>query len=621
MVPPDKGKDVIQSALGYPPTWSGKIGADTAVELTSNAKDGDLGEGGELLCRICGPFNGKETYVPGGRGQQNPVAVKPARHPCFLNWYMPRRDGFGILEVRVDWKSQLETLLQIPKPGFRNARSRQKCFIVAGGAEYRSAGGRFSVVLRGTTKLPDQDGGRAAFLWLLAAGVPREGNLVALAAPRRSDDDDEVVSGFEVRAVRMWRRTFWLPNSAPITDEDLHMANGFRHALRQFQRRKPHRLAGTWRGSNGETIILDCVDMEASLQEEEGEVLRVCGLSRSMFLVGGPLRWVLQEHNGHELLSGTAESDGQLCWTDETSWTRREDSSASTYARQSGSEYEQQPLLSLVAADIVEDLRHAADELLEYSRGDESVSSAGGKACSRRWPARLVPLRQIVAENDLRVSKKMRPKPSNLELLDLGLVERYVNNLRAQLTEADAETDDEGMGVDCDEEDDDDQDDEADAEVDVSQQTVHEEFMWRLADKESWTLSETRQVCFVESAIALPPEAMCVDCEQVGKVFSKSQASRHPDDRRCKDCIAKALTFMSGQNRCTFRDASTALAAPPQMFATCSVCKTQLTKENISTSQRAKAPSRRKCNACVIKPGSALIADATPVPPPPLAPP
>merc|ERR1712048_582405 len=79
-----------------------------------------------------------------------------------------------------------------------------------------------------------------------------------------------------------------------------------------------------------------------------------------------------------------------------------------------------------------------------------------------------------------------------------------------------------------------------DMPVNIIQDALDEEFMWRLSEKEDWSASESRNLTFVESAIALPRTAQCVDCEQTDRPFSKTQLARHPDERRCRICIAKA---------------------------------------------------------------------------------
>ncbi|CAK0808001.1 unnamed protein product [Prorocentrum cordatum] len=168
----EKAKKVVQAACGTTAVWAwepkGEIGADAEGRREESCFTGiKTREQFELLSRICGPFNGKQTDV-GTLGSR--VKTRPPRHPCSLLWLMPRRDGQDMTEVRVNWKSQAETLLHVPKRGERNAYvtgllpqglqqwpstlaaksqedcaralgvpadSRPKKFLVAAGGEYR----------------------------------------------------------------------------------------------------------------------------------------------------------------------------------------------------------------------------------------------------------------------------------------------------------------------------------------------------------------------------------------------------------------------------------------------------------------------------------------------------
>ena len=111
--------------------------------------------------------------------------------------------------------------------------------------EHGTQGGRRSQVLRGSALLPGHDGGRTALTWLLAAGIPGASKCVALVAPCAKGS-----SSFEMRGIRMWEKTFRLPASAPITEDDLMAANEFRRALGEFQ---------SWRKDivNGEAVPCD----------------------------------------------------------------------------------------------------------------------------------------------------------------------------------------------------------------------------------------------------------------------------------------------------------------------------------------------------------------------------
>jgi len=477
----------------------------------------DMDGGAQTLCRICGPFNGKETFLSTRENQRTPV--KPPRHPCFLNWYMPRRDGRGVLEVRVGWKSQAETLICIP-PGKRVCRPKH--FLVASGAEYQSVGGRRSILLRGITVLPDRDQGRSAALWLLAGGVPREFKNVVLAAP--------TVEGFEVRALRLWQRTFWFSKEDPVTNGDLQAVNDFRHSMLELRRRTPHRLAGTWSDGSGSLLHIESVAGAA-------EVLTVTG-AHELTMSSDGRRWCAAGEVVCE------EREEQLLWCDGSVWSMDE-----------------VRLLGMVANGTVCSVRKAAQHILDITDPD---SERGGAA---RWPARLVPLH---CQND-----------DFLAPFDLEGVQRHMVTFSSRLQESDVLSD--GEDEDCCADDDDDT-------PDISQESVNEEFMWRLAEQRDWSPRDSRQITFVESAIALPPTPICVECEKQGQVFSKSQLSRHPDERRCEECVTKTLS-------CVYRPAGDAVSLP--QGPTCSVCKEKLTKQNCSNSQRQKAPTRRKCNYCI----------------------
>merc|ERR1712166_146907 len=118
--------------------------------------------------------------------------------------------------------------------------------------------------------------------------------------------------------------------------------------------------------------------------------------------------------------------------------------------------------------------------------------------------------------------------------------------------------------------------------------------MWRLAHDMTWGPAESRSLVLVESALAFPSTAVCVECEEEGKQFSKSQLARHPDERRCRDCVERTLSAVYRPSATAAQSAS----ALPQVMV-CSVCKVQLTKQISSASQRQKIPSKRKCNSCV----------------------
>lgn len=592
--------------------WAVARDEDCCIGL-AGGDEGRMSEGAEFLFRICGPFNGKETFVY-TQGTRH-AAVRPPRHPCQHNWYMPRRDGLGMLEVRVSWKSQAETLLHVPRPGDRGAKCRPKRLLVASGGEYHTVGGRRSVMLRGVTLLPTEDGGRSALLWLLAAGVPREGKLVALAAPVGSLDP---FSGdFEIRALRLWQRTLCLHPAEPITGGDLRTVNEFRTALLELQRRRPHRLAGLWRDGGGHEWTLECLTAPKAVEGTEDAE----GPAEELILSGGPpgsrrvgarlrcrrgdSRWWLELAEGAAAAEPcSAEESGggvELSWADGSTWVRQEGRGSDA------------PLLAALGKGAVQRLAAAAQALFGITAGEQQAASAvpfgrtirRGMAGShrplgqRRWPARLVPLH---------VAQGLGQGAPHLAPFNLGTVEAQLAAFAGRLTAEDAEGSENGH---------DDDDEPNDEDFDVSQEGVNEEYTWQLAEEEDWSPATSRKLCFVESALALPPTPFCVDCEQEGKSFSKLQLHRHPDERRCKDCIAKSMNsvYRPSSGDGVALAAAPSNAPPPSVVrvaalpayagvstsqvAVCSVCRLQLTKETCSTSQRQKAPTKRRCNSCV----------------------
>jgi len=202
---------------------------------------------------------------------------------------------------------------------------------------------------------------------------------------------------------------------------------------------------------------------------------------------------------------------------------------------------------------------------------------------------------------------------------DLEVVEAAMADFRAKLSDGDVEDDQDDAGAFCA-----DSDEDSDSEVDVSQEGVDEDFMWRLAEDPSFGPNEARSMVFVESALAMPRTAVCAECEMEGVRFSKSQLAKHPDDRRCEACVQKsmsavyrpaahhtlgAVVVVAAQNApvaAVLRaGALPAWNGVGVSVATCSVCAMQLTKENCSSSQRTKAPSRRRCLKCVGASGTA----------------
>lgn len=567
----------------------------------------------ELLHRICGPFRGKETFVPRG-------FVRPPRHPCRLNWYMPRRDGYGMLEVRVNWKSQAETLLHVPQYGDRKARSRPKRILIASGGEYQSGGGRRGVMLRGSTVLPTGDGGRAAMLWLLSAGVPREGDFVALAAPQYFHHQPPSRE-YEVRALRLWERTFWLKPDEYITSGDLKVVNTFRHNFLEMQRRRPHRLAGLWANDDGDTeeYLIESLAPPSrptgSATATKVEILEVStryGSTPVGTLRGqhGSTRWYFTPWDASATTGFQTTPAGEELSADEFEGDLRF-SNGGLWLRHDKLGTDGSPLLGQICETSLKNVRDAAKTLFNNTAEAMQSRSDDHNDVAKRpqWPGRLVPFKVMPQHGH--GTPHMAP-------FDVFKVEDYLTNFAAKLTPDDLE----GVSERNDGEDQDDVCSESDdANFDVSQQRVDENYMWNLAEETDWKPVISRSLCFVESAIALPKVATCSECEEEGKVFSKSQLAKHPDDRKCKDCVGKnqntvyrpltnngqapvvppngASSGMRVSNLPTHATARTSNAS------VCSMCNAILSKENCSTSQRSKAPSKRKCNNCVAAAGAA----------------
>ena len=589
----------------------------------------------EFLCRLCGPFNGKETTLSLGMKR---IPARPPRHPCAMNWYMPRMDGCGVLEVRVGWKSQAETLLQVPRPGdCGRAKCRPKRLLVASGGQYVTSGQRRNLQLRGVTVLPSDDGGRSALLWLLAAGAPREASFVAMVAPHDQ-------SGFVMRAMRFWQCTLWLPPTDPITDLDLRAVNAFRQALVELQRRRPHPAAGLWH-AGGQVHSVEQVDEVAEGGASGLEVLLASEGpgGRPLTLKGrvGEGRWRCYDGELQTLLEVHLGVDGCLAWSDGVRWVRPGGSGVDDAV----------PLLEALGPGVVAGFAEAARHLLAITEASDAAPAAGPQ-----WLARLVPLRP-------------RPEAAGdpFAPFDLEAVEATMEDFRDRLREDDVEDDEDLDTLGASDE------EGSDSEVDVSHEIVDEEFMWRLAElpSDSFGPREARSMVFAESALAMPQTAICSECELEGRVFSKSQLSKHPDDRRCQGCVQKSLgadiIIISSSSSSTttttiiiiitiiiimiittiitilsiiqfvlslllgvvYRPAAhhaagAAVAAAANVpapsvlragalpvyaaghgvaVAACSVCGQQLTKETCSSTQRAKVPSRRRCLKCVKAPG------------------
>lgn len=387
-----------------------------------------------------------------------------------------------------------------------------------------------------------------------------------------------------------------MPRNNPISSDDLRSVNAFRSALSELQRRKPHRLAGPWdvRQEGGHTGAcvrhLECIDLEDAPGKD---VLSVVGGAEPLLLYGrgDEVRWEARTGGGEPAeawFQQDAES-GDLVWHDGARWKRR------------GWVDGEWPLLGNLHEETVARFSAAAQAMLEVTDADGAASDAPSE---RRWPARLVPF--VPARRFRRpADRDCDDAIDALAPLDLAEVERRIAAFRAKLGHADVEDFDEDHADDRLEVNSD-----SDSDVDVSQEGINESWMWTLAGQD-WGPSEARNCLFVESALALPPTPICVECEEEGKSFSKSQLSRHPDERRCSDCVGKAVMNSiyrppTGPSEAPSRQ--NLLLAPASLatetvhttsVALCSICRLRLTKQNCTPSQRSKAPSRRRCNNCV----------------------
>eukprot|EP00930_Biecheleria_cincta_P091040 TRINITY_DN8053_c0_g1_i1.p1 TRINITY_DN8053_c0_g1~~TRINITY_DN8053_c0_g1_i1.p1 ORF type:complete len:1502 (-),score=261.44 TRINITY_DN8053_c0_g1_i1:71-4576(-) len=546
----------------------------------------------QLLYRICGPFRGKRITVVDARGSSE-IIKQPPLHPCTLNWYMPFRNGQDLEEVFVGWKAQAETLLHIPKPGDKFAYCRPKEFLVAAGGEWLRSGNRMKVILRGVSLLPCEDGGRSGLLWLLAAGMPREPKMVALVAPAKT----LLSPDFEVRALRLWRRTFCLPKASPITYQDLLAVNTFRQALLDLQKRKPHRLAGAWQGAQGQRYHIECLEDECSERDgsfsmhaghngmhgTEQLLFSMDGSSSSVLMRGaaGDKEWYAEAGDfSGTVLTCQEHPDGQLSWTDGSVWTRPEEIGDEISA------------LQFLSPAMIYSIKHAASSLLSITSGETGMPSTGHQSC---WPARLVGLEPSEAS-----------LPSSLAPFDLEAIEEKIRRFSEKLAPSDkldyfpSEHD-----VLEEAESNDGEEDEDSAFMDTSHEQVNEDYMWRLAKEQDFEPKDSKYLAMVESTLALPTSAICAECEQEGKAFSKRQLADRWDHRVCEDCVKQRQRHASKPANGVGSALPDPIVAGPGscQAAVCSLCKVQLTRSNCTPSQKSKAPSRRKCMLCVAPAG------------------
>jgi len=333
------------------------------------------------------------------------------------------------------------------------------------------------------------------------------------------------------------------------------------------------------------------------------------------FLLSGGSQnlWLRGERDGHEwevfapeiegtfseLLGATCkEVDDTLQWSDGIVWTRN------------WQDRDEQPLLASLGFNSVRNLRQAATNITNITSTDRGDAAP----CERRWLPRLVPFRTTKLGTNNRCYF--------LSPLDIGKVETMISDFAQKLSDKDVQSDDD-QGDDFSDEDeasgrnqdanaDDDDDNE---QVDTSQEGIDDEYLLLLAEEGDWSPARSRELLFVETSLALPRTAICVECEQENKQFSKSQLAKHPDERRCKDCVFRstcaayksAHPFGAGPKPIKASDLRTT-SLPEQLkptvaaaagFASCSICSLRLTAATCSASQRQKPPSKRKCNRCL----------------------
>jgi len=315
------------------------------------------------------------------------------------------------------------------------------------------------VMLRGVSLLPCEDGGRGGLLWLLAAGMPREAKMVALIAPGKT----LAPGSFEVRALRLWQRTLCLPKTCPMTCKDLLAVNTFRKALLELQERKPHRLAGPWRGPEGQNYHIECIEdaaLEAACNGRphggsdrmEQLLFSLVDTASSVVLRGiaGRHEWSVQDatqgDSCRDALVCQEEPDGRLRWSDGSVWIRP-----------GGHLVDEMPTLEMLSQSMLGAIKCAADELLSITE-ENAVS---GTAARSNWPARLVPLQPL----DKNCSSSLAP-------FDLDKVEEQMRRFSSKLKPSDECSD----GIDDDE--------------DLSES--EDDMMMMAMKKSSWTLRRRR---------------------------------------------------------------------------------------------------------------------------------
>jgi len=281
------------------------------------------------------------------------------------------------------------------------------------------------------------------------------------------------------------------------------------------------------------------------------------------------------------------QHDGSLQWSDGSLWVRP-----------NGDSNEQRPALEVFAGGTVKSFCSVARDLYSISAEEKPHASSS-------WPFRLVPLRPSPNSSLLGLPNQL---PFDLEAAEAQMAmfcSQLTDAHRTSAEDSDYETDDQAA-YDSDKEDDD--------FVDTSQEAVNEDYMWRLAQQPDFPPSNSKYLVMPESSFAIPTSAVCVECQEEGKTFSKTQMNRHMDHRTCQDCLGKRRGQVYKPPDCSL-SASAPNASGEQLPAfamssgqhnqvsLCSVCKTPLTKLNTTQSQRNKSANKKKCKNCVDAPG------------------
>ena len=491
----EKGETTEACILYYPPDRDPNPILDRKKQEPQKLLPQDF----EMLYRLCAPFNGKADIA-------DLQKVASPVHPCAFNWYMPFRHRGGLKEVCVNWKCAAYSLLNDRRGG---SRCRPKRFLVGCGGDYRNQKHGDTkarvIMLRGTSVLPSRDGGRQALLWFLSAGVPHDGQMTALCAPREGLNPKD----FEIRGLWMWERTFRLPDSAIITSHDLAAVNAFRAALTHLQSHQPHRLAGRWHDEKDKEATFHIDFFTENVEEAQNDFLCVWQLNSphpdaETKLYSVPGGWSTLQSDEQCILEELPE--GKLRYG-------HRELSRST---------EELAILEQLNPQSIQALREAANVLLEVAKD----------APQRRGPLphRLVPLCSIIEGNAL--------APFDLVKVE----ERMTTFCEALSSQGWSDMD----GFQSPEED---EEMEVSDDVYLASQKNNEEYMWTLAKRETEDPDNCRYLSLPEDLLALPTAAVCAICEQSqqeGKHFSTRQLQKPIYDRLCEDCVRDKVAQEQG---------------------------------------------------------------------------